>query len=187
MLRAEIAAGSALGRNVQAIVIAGGLVPDEMINAALAARIANPDCARGFMLDGFPRTVEQAEYLDGLLKERGFGEPVVIHLDVPANVLVGRIVSRRQCAQCGRMFNVLSDRPQFDSVCDDDGAPLITRKDDKEEVVRERLRTYNEMTRPVIAHYPSERYFQIVGDRSQAYIFEEITGILESVLKHAKA
>ena len=186
MLRAEIAAGTALGQNVQAVVAAGGLVSDDMINAALAARIEKPDCTGGFMLDGYPRTVEQAEYLDGLLKDRAFVEPVVIHLDTPANVLVGRLVSRRQCPKCGRMFNVLSDRPKVDGLCDDDGTPLIMRRDDREDVIRERLRTYKEMTRPVIAHYPSERYFQIVGDRSQAYIFEEITGILEKLLNHAE-
>ena len=182
MLRGEIAAGTELGRNVQATMAAGGLVSDDMINAALAARIEKPDCANGFMLDGYPRTVEQAEFLDGVLRQRGFGQPVVIHLDVPADVLVGRIVSRRQCSTCGRMFNVLSDRPRVDGRCDDDGAPLVTRKDDQEDIVRHRLRTYNEMTRPVIAHYPSNRYFQIMGDRSQAYIFEEITGILERIL-----
>jgi adenylate kinase len=187
MLRGEIAAGSELGRNVQAIMAAGGLVPDDMINAALASRIEKPDCTQGFMLDGYPRTVEQAEFLDGLLKGRGFDPPVVIHLDVPADVLVGRIISRRQCSKCGRMFNVLTDRPKVDGRCDDDGAPLVTRKDDQEDVIRERLRTYNEMTRPVIAHYPSERYFQIMGDRSQAYIFEEITGILEPLLNHAQS
>jgi adenylate kinase len=187
MLRGEIAAGSELGRNVQAIMAAGALVPDDMINAALAARIEKPDCANGFMLDGYPRTVEQAGFLDGLLKQRGYDQPVVIHLDVPADVLVGRMVSRRQCSKCGRMFNVLSVRPKVEGRCDDDGAPLITRGDDQADVVRERLRTYNEMTRPVIAHYPSERYFQIMGDRSQAYIFEEITGILEPILNHAEA
>ncbi len=181
MLRGEIAAGTQLGRDTQAIITAGGLVPDAMINAALAARIAKSDCARGFMLDGYPRTVEQAEFLDKLLVERGMPEPVVVHLDVPADVLVGRIVSRRQCSKCGRMFNVLSDRPKVDGVCDDDGAPLVTRKDDQEDVIRERLRTYNELTKPVIAHYPSDRYYQIMGDRSQSYIFEEIMGILESL------
>ena len=182
MLRGEIAAGSELGRNVQAVMAAGGLVSDDMINAALAARIEKPDCATGFMLDGYPRTVEQASFLDGLLRLRGFDDPVVIHLDVPADVLVGRIISRRQCSKCGRMFNVLTDRPKIDGACDDDGAPLVTRKDDREDVIRERLRTYNEMTRPVLAHYPSDRYYQIQGDRSQGYIFEEITGILETIL-----
>lgn len=186
MLRGEISADTELGRNVQAIMAAGGLVPDHMINLALAARIEQADCSNGFMLDGYPRTVEQAEFLDRLLRDRGFDEPLVIHLDVPADVLVGRVISRRQCSKCGRMYNVLSDRPKVEGRCDDDGEPLITRKDDQGDTIRERLRTYNEMTRPVIAHYPSERYFQIMGDRSQAYIFEEITGILEPILNHAK-
>ena len=182
MLRAEIAAGTPLGREVQSIMAAGGLVPDDLINAALCSRIQQPDCARGFMLDGYPRTVEQAEYLDNLLASRNLPGPIVIHLDVPADVLVGRMVSRRQCSQCGQMFNILSKRPKVVGRCDDDGAPLIMRKDDREDVIRERLRTYEEVTRPVVAHYPSDRYFQISGDRSTPYIFEEITGILESVM-----
>ena len=187
MLRGEMAAGTQLGRDTQAIMAAGGLVPDHMINAALAARTEQPDCGEGFMLDGYPRTVQQAEFLDQLLQSRGIAAPVVIHLDVPANVLVGRIVSRRQCPQCGRMYNVLTERPKADGKCDDDGATLVTRKDDREDVIRERLRTYDEQTRPVIAHYPSEQYYQISGDRSSAYIFEEITGILESLMNGSAA
>lgn len=191
MLRAEIAAGTSLGRDTQAIIAAGGLVPDDMINAALCSRIQKPDCRKGFILDGYPRTVEQAEYLDRVLAAHGMPEPVVIHLDVPANVLVGRMVSRRQCPKCGRMFNVLTQRPKIDGQCDDDGADLVIRKDDREDVIRERLRTYEELTRPVIAHYPSDRYFQISGDRSAGYVFEEITGILEELIRkqspHAKA
>lgn len=191
MLRGEISAGTALGRETQAIIAAGGLVPDDLINAALCARIQHSDCQHGFLLDGYPRTVEQAEYLDQLLLSKGIPGPVVIHLDVPADVLVGRMVSRRQCPQCGRMYNILSQRPKTDGVCDDDGTALVTRKDDREDVIRERLRTYNELTRPVIAHYPSDRYYQIAGDRSASYIFEEITGILESLNgkpdPHAKA
>jgi len=183
MLRAEIAAGTPPGRQVQSIMAAGGLVPDDLVNAALCARIQQPDCQGGFMLDGFPRTVEQAEYLDLLLTSRSLPAPIVIHLDVPADVLVGRMVSRRQCSQCGQMFNILSKRPKVAGRCDDDGAPLIARKDDREDVIRERLRTYEELTRPVVAHYPSDRYFQISGDRSTPYIFEAITGILESVLE----
>jgi adenylate kinase len=182
MLRAEIAAGTPLGREVQSIMAAGGLVSDGLINAALCARIQKPDCARGFMLDGYPRTVEQAEYLDNLLASLNLPGPIVIHLDVPADVLVGRMVSRRQCSQCGQMFNILSKRPKVAGRCDGDGAPLIVRKDDREDVIRQRLRTYEEVTRPVVAHYPSDRYFQISGDRSTPYIFEEITGILESVM-----
>jgi adenylate kinase len=181
MLRAEIAAKTPLGLEAQSIIVAGGLVSDALVNRMLAARIDRPDCVHGFMLDGYPRTVEQAEYLDQLLAARKLASPVVIHLDVPADVLVGRMVSRRQCSQCSRMYNTLTMRPKTDGVCDDDGAALIVRKDDREDVIRERLRTYEELTRPVLNHYPSDRYFQISGDRSSAYIFEEITDILETV------
>ena len=182
MLRAEIAAGTPLGLETQSIIAAGGLVPDDLINVALCSRIQQPDCQRGFMLDGYPRTVEQAQYLDQLLASRNLSAPVVIHLDVPADVLVGRMVSRRQCPQCGEMFNILSKRPKIEGRCDDDGTPLVVRRDDREDVIRERLRTYEDVTRPVLDHYPRDRYFQIAGDRSAPYIFEEITRILESVL-----
>jgi len=182
MLRAEIAAGSDLGRQTQSIIAAGGLVSDDLINAALGKRIQQPDCTHGFMLDGYPRTVEQAEYLDTQLVTHSLPAPAVIHLDVPADVLVGRMISRRQCSECGLMYNILSKRPRVAGRCDDDGAPLIVRKDDQEQVIRERLRTYSELTRPVLDHYPSDRYFQISGDRSAPYIFEEITRILEALL-----
>ncbi len=187
MLRAELDAGTPLGLEARAIVVAGGLVPDSMVNRMIRARTAQPDCAAGFLLDGYPRTVEQAEFLNRMLAERNQPPPVVIHLDVPADVLVGRMVSRRQCSQCGQMFNILSKPPKIEGRCDDDGAPLIARKDDREDVIRERLRTYKEVTRPVLAHYPSDRYFQISGDRSTAYIFEEITGILESVTANERS
>jgi adenylate kinase len=182
MLRAEIAAATPLGRQTQSIIAAGGLVPDDLINASLAARIKHPDCRCGFMLDGYPRTVEQAEFLDTILAAHKFPAPIVIHLDVPADVLVGRMISRRQCSECGQMYNILSRRPKVGGRCDDDGAPLIVRKDDREDVIRERLRTYREMTRPVLGHYPSDRYFQISGDRSAPYIFEAITHILEPLV-----
>jgi adenylate kinase len=182
MLRAEIAAGTPLGRTTQSIIAAGGLVSDDLINAALCARVSRPDCRSGFLLDGYPRTVEQAQYLDELLAARNLPPPVVIHLDVPDDVLVGRMVSRRQCSKCGQMFNILSKRPKSAGLCDDDGAPLVVRKDDREDVIRERLRAYKELTRPVLGHYPSDRYFQISGDRSEPYIFEEITRILESLM-----
>jgi adenylate kinase len=183
MLRAEIAAGTPLGVEARAIIATGGLVPDALVNQILESRVSQPDCAQGFMLDGFPRTVEQAEYLDQVLAARRLRAPIVIHLDVPADVLIGRMVSRRQCSKCGQLFNILSKRPKVAGRCDDDGAPLIVRKDDHEETIRERLRTYREMTRPVLGYYPSDRYFQISGDRSSPYIFEEITRILESLME----
>lgn len=187
MLRAEIAAGTELGQKTKAIISAGGLVGDDLINQMLSGRIAQPDCANGFLLDGYPRTVEQAEYLEHLLNERGMPQPVVIHLDVHADVLVGRMMSRRHCSQCGRMYNVLTMKPKQEGVCDDDGAPLITRADDREDVIRDRLRTYADVTRPVLSHYPHDRYFQIPGERSTHYVFEEITEILERFLQEEAA
>ncbi len=183
MLRAEIAAQTPLGQKTQAIISSGGLVGDDVMNEVVRARLSRSDCANGFMLDGYPRTLEQAVFLDGLLAELGFPQPLVVHLDVPADVLVGRMVSRRACPKCGRMYNVLSQRPKVADLCDDDGTPLIIRKDDQEDVIRERLRTYEAVTRPVLNHYPSGQYFQISGDRSTSYIFEEITAILEPHLK----
>jgi adenylate kinase len=182
MLRAEIAARTPLGREAQATIASGGLVSDDLVNQMLRSRVSQPDCREGFMLDGYPRTVEQAVFLDGVIAERRLPAPVVIHLDVPADVLVGRMISRRQCSKCGQMFNILSRRPKVTGRCDDDGAPLIVRRDDREDVIRERLRTYEELTRPVLNHYPSDRYFQISGDRSTSYIFEEITTILERIM-----
>jgi len=187
MLRAEIASKTPLGLKTQEIIAAGGLVSDDLINEVLRSRLNNPDCRNGFMLDGYPRTLEQAIFLDILLGERGMPAPIVIHLDVPADVLVGRMVSRRQCSKCGRMYNVLTQRPKVPGQCDDDGSPLIVRKDDQEDVIRERLRTYEAITRPVLNHYPSSHYFQISGDRSTSYVFEEITGILERFMHHAES
>lgn len=184
MLRAEIKAGSELGKAAQATIAAGGLVSDDLVNQILKARIAQPDCSRGFILDGYPRTVEQAEFLDHTLHSMGIDIPIVLHFDVPTDALIGRMTSRRWCPKCGRTFNILSMRPKIPGRCDHDGEPLVVRKDDREDVFRERLRTYHELTRPILAHY--HHYRQIHGDRSPSYIFEEITGILEPLL-HAAA
>jgi adenylate kinase len=182
MLREEIKAGTALGNAAKSIMASGGLVGDDLVNRMLAQRVSSPDSAHGFLLDGYPRTVEQAEYLDRLLDERSFQMPIVLHLDVPMDALVGRLTSRRQCPQCKRIYNLLHQPPRTPGVCDDDGTPLITRKDDSEEVVTERIRTYDEVTRPVLAYYQDRKYHQIRGDRSPSYIFEAITGILEPIV-----
>lgn len=182
MLRAEIQAGSELGKVAQSIMAGGGLVGDDLVNKMLAQRISNTDCCHGFLLDGYPRTVQQAEFLDQLLAERGLPKPVVLHLDVPVDALVGRMTSRRQCPACGRIYNLLHQPPKKAGVCDDDGSELVTRKDDQEEVVKDRIRTYEAVTRPVLSHYQDQKYYQIRGDRSPAYIFEEISGVLEPLI-----
>jgi adenylate kinase len=163
-------------------MLAGGLVSDELVNDMLRIRLSKPDCAGGFLLDGFPRTLSQAIYLDGLLQELHFPPPLILHLDVPHDALLGRILSRRQCSQCGRNFNILTNRPKLGGRCDFDGAALIVREDDRESIVRERLRAYDEMTEPVLGHYYEAQFHQIPGDHSPTYIFEDITAILEPLI-----
>jgi adenylate kinase len=182
LLRAEIAAGSALGLEAKGTMLAGGLVSDELVNDMLRTRLSKPDCAGGFLLDGFPRTLSQAIYLDGLLAELHFPPPLILHLDVPHDALLGRILSRRQCSQCARNFNILTNRPKLSGRCDFDGAALIVREDDRESIVRERLRAYDEMTEPVLGHYYEAQFYQIRGDHSPTYIFEDITAILEPLI-----
>jgi adenylate kinase len=182
MLREEIKSGTPLGKAAQSIMANGGLVGDDLVNRMLAQRVSSPDSAHGFLLDGYPRTVEQAEFLDRLLAERRLRAPIVLHLDVPLDALVGRLTSRRQCPQCKRIYNLLQLPPKTPGVCDDDGTPLVTRKDDTEEVVSERIRTYDAVTRPVLAYYQDRKYYQIRGDRSPEYIFETITGILDPLV-----
>lgn len=181
MLRAEIRAGTPLGSAAQSIMASGGLVSDDLVNAMLMKRVSEGDCASGFLLDGYPRTVEQAEFLDRVLESNGQPAATVLHLDVPHAALIGRIASRRQCPRCNRVYNLLHEPPKVSGVCDDDGTPLITRKDDQENVVRARLEMYDAVTRPVLAHYQNKNYHQIRGDRSPTYIFEAITGILEDM------
>ena len=182
MLRAEIAAGTELGRAAQAVMDSGGLVGDDLMNQMLANRVAQPDAQRGFLLDGYPRTVEQAEFLDRLIAERHLSKPVILHLDVPLDALVGRLTSRRQCPKCGTIYNLLHQPPKKAGFCDNDGTPLVTRKDDQDNVVKERLKNYLALSRPVLAHYQDADYHAIRGDRSPGYVFEAITGILEPLV-----
>ncbi len=182
MLRAEIQGATPLGQAAQSIMASGGLVGDDLVNQMLSNRVSQPDCRCGFLLDGYPRTLDQAGFLDRLIAERHLQKPVILHLDVPLDALVGRLTSRRQCPQCGRIYNLLHQPPKRDGVCDEDGTALATRKDDQDDVVKERIRTYDSISRPVIAHYQDSNYHQIRGDRSPGYIFEEITGILEPLV-----
>jgi adenylate kinase len=182
LLRGEMKAGTELGKKAQDIMAAGGLVSDELVNDMLVSRIARPDCKEGFLLDGYPRTVEQAKFLDQVLVRRGYPTPIVFHLDVPADVVVGRITARKQCPVCNRIYNSLYQPPKVAGVCDFDNGILFTRKDDTEETVRERLRAYNALTDPVIGHYKSGNYHKIDGTQAPERVFEEISGILQRQL-----
>ena len=150
MFRAECKAGTELGKAACSILARGGLVSDELVNGIVANRIARPDCKEGFLLDGYPRTVPQAIWFSALLRDRGLPMPVVIHLDVPDEALVTRLTARRQCPQCKHIYNAVLQPPKVAGVCDADGAALLTRDDDREDVVRQRLRAYDELTGPIL-------------------------------------
>ena len=161
MFRAEIKAGTELGKTVAAIMGKGGLVSDELVNDIVASRTTRPDCANGFLLDGFPRTVNQAEWLDKHLAGNhifetadGGNQLVVILLSVEYNRLLRRLTGRRTCPTCGRIYNVYTNqRPLAEGVCDTDGTALVTRKDDREDVISERLKNYEAQTLPLVAYY----------------------------------
>ncbi len=153
MFRAECAAGTELGRMASSIMSQGGLVGDDIVNAIVARRISQPDCANGFLLDGYPRTVPQAMNFSALLRKKGLLDPIVIHLHVAEEALVARLTARRQCPKCLRIYNLLSQPPRTEGRCDDDGTALITRQDDREAVIRQRLRAYDELTGPVLKYY----------------------------------
>ncbi len=154
LLRANVSAGSRLGLEAKQIMGRGELVPDELVNQMVAVRLREPDCARGFILDGFPRTLGQAEWLDQHVGEFSQGLPVVaIQLKVDYTNLVRRVTGRRNCPTCGSIYNVYLQPPKQEERCDLDDTPLTRRSDDTEEVFAERLRTYEAQTAPVAAHY----------------------------------
>ena len=179
MFRAEGAAGTALGRQASAILAAGGLVGDDIVNQMVAQRIARPDCAHGFLLDGYPRTVAQARYFTRLLADRGLPEPMVIHLAVPDEVLLTRLTARRQCPVCHHIYNLLSQPPRVEGRCDHDGAGLITREDDQEAVIRRRLAAYQAQTGPVLSWYGSSVVRRIDADQSP----DQVAAAIHRVLK----
>jgi adenylate kinase len=152
MLRERVARKDALGLQVEALLQAGTLVPDATVNELVADRIELPDCEPGFILDGYPRTVSQAKILAGVLAAREIAT-VVVHLKVDYNVIVARLAGRRQCPVCGALYSLSPNSPTVSEVCDYDGSKLITRDDDREEVVTERLRAYERQTEPVLEYF----------------------------------
>lgn len=187
MLRAEIQAGSELGKIASEILDAGKLVPDDLVNDILVQRLRQEDCKGGFLLDGYPRTVSQAKYLDALLSREELGEPLVVHLATPTSVLIERISSRRQCPRCGTIYNLLFKPPKKRFVCDNDGVALERRKDDTVEIVRARLEAYEELTAPVIAHYAGRDYHAIPANRPPAEIYRDIETLLRERMNGSRS
>lgn len=151
ILRAAIKSGSELGRSAKSYIDAGQLVPDEVVIGLIQERLASPECKNGFILDGFPRSIPQAEALDAM----GINIDVVLSLSVEDEVIVERMSGRRVCA-CGASYHVQSNPPKREGVCDKCGAELVIRSDDNPETVKKRLKTYHEQTEPLEAYYASK-------------------------------
>jgi adenylate kinase len=161
ILRDNINQGTELGKQAGVLMERGELVPDELVQQMVTDRLAKPDCARGFILDGFPRTVKQAEWLDKHLAKNHFFETdtsckrlVVIQLTVEYTKLLGRLTGRRTCPVCGHIYNAnTSQRAKVEGICDVDGATLVTRKDDRDDVISQRLKNYRRQTLPMVNYY----------------------------------
>jgi adenylate kinase len=182
MLREGIRHGSNLGTAVVASMHAGALVPDDVVNEMVEERLSQADAASGFILDGYPRTLDQASHLAAWLDHGGISE-VVIHLAVDYNIIIARLTGRRQCPRCGTLYNVASQPPQVDELCDLDGQKLVIREDDSEAVIRGRLDAYDRQTRPVLAFYRTAGRRIVEVDASEdppEKVFRKICEALEA-------
>jgi len=184
ILRGAVRDGTAMGLQAKRFMDAGDLVPDQVVIGIIRDRLVQPDAERGFMLDGFPRTLEQARALDEMLAEAGRALNAVLMIDVPEEELVQRLSGRRACRACGKGCNVVFDPPKTEGVCDACGGELFQRDDDNEETVRNRLEVYRRQTEPLVGYYSRRHILSSVfgGGRMPAEVFADA----EAVLKHAQ-
>lgn len=182
MLREAVAKGTELGKKAKEYMDKGELVPDEVVIGIVKERLQQPDCEKGFILDGFPRTLAQAEALDEMLKELNKKIDAVINIVVPEEEVVKRITNRRTCRNCGAVYHLIYAPPKEDNKCDKCGGELYQRDDDKEETVRERYRVYRENTEPLIDYYRKKGIlYDVDGTKDIEGVWKEIEAILEKI------
>jgi len=180
MLRAEVASGSDLGAQAKEVMESGGLVSDDLIVAMISSRIDHDDCANGFILDGFPRTVPQAEALDVMLTDKGVSIDHVIAFEVDAEAMVTRVTGRFTCAECGAGYHDEFQPTKEDGVCDKCGGTSFTRRaDDNAETVRNRLKAYEEQTAPILAYYRDLGALNVVDGMAD---IDEVTASLKGII-----
>jgi adenylate kinase len=186
LLRDHVGRGTELGLEAKVIMARGELVPDELMYGIVATRLREADCRRGFVLDGFPRTAAQAGWLDAFLEKEVFDKsekcpPVVIQLLVDYTQLLLRLTGRRSCPTCGRLYNIHSQPPLVDELCDVDGSKLVIRDDDREEVISGRLAAYETQTRRVADYYRAQRRLVAINaDRTMDEVTKQIFGVIDS-------
>lgn len=179
MLRTAVKAGTPLGLQAQSIMQQGGLVSDEIVLGIVAERLKQPDCSAGFILDGFPRTIPQAESLDAILQESGLCIDHVISLEVDSEEIVDRLSGRRTCTSCGKGYHLRFDPPAVADVCDACGSALVQREDDREATVRNRLAVYEQQTSALKGYYAAQQLLRVVpGVGSIADIRQRIMAAL---------
>jgi adenylate kinase len=179
MLREAVKAGTRLGGLAKKYMDEGRLVPDEVVIGMVEERLRQPDCSKGFILDGFPRTIEQAEALDSELEKLGLKLDAVLNLEVGDEEVVKRIALRRTCRSCGAVYHLIFNPPRREGVCDRCGGELYQRDDDGEEVVRNRLKVYRQQTKPLLEFYRRRGLLRDVnGERSIEDVFKEILAAL---------
>ena len=182
ILRGAVKNNTELGQKAKSFMDSGELVPDDVIIGIVKERLQQDDCTNGFIFDGFPRTTAQAEALDTMLTELNIKIDSAINFKVSDEVIVARMSGRRTCAQCGAVFNVNSNPPKQEGVCDKCSGELTQRDDEKEEVVRNRLKVYEEQTSPLIDFYNNKGLLKnINGEQTIEPIFEEIVNMLDSL------
>lgn len=178
MFRAAISSGTPLGLEAKSYMDKGQLVPDEVTVGIIQDRISQPDCKEGFLLDGFPRTIAQAEALDALLADKG-GIDAVLNISVPLDKLIIRLTGRRMCRGCGAIYHLLYNAPEKADVCDACGGELYQRNDDKEETVVKRLAVYEEQTAPLIEYYQQKGLLHTInGDQPIHVVLAELGAAL---------
>jgi adenylate kinase len=153
MLREHVSLGTPLGREAKPIMARGDLVPDSLVLKMVRDRIEQPDCSHGFVFDGFPRTVAQAQYLSVLLRQHGFRPALVVYFALDPALVLRRITGRRMCKAGGEIYNIYERPPKVNGRCDNDGGELVQRPDDQEEIVGPRLQAYEKQTEPLVAYY----------------------------------
>lgn len=182
IFRKAVADGTPLGLEAKRYMDAGELVPDAVTIGIVKERLAQPDCEAGFILDGFPRTVPQADALDTALASMGRLLDAVILVDVPTDSLVARLTARRQCRSCGRIYNVMGDMPATETICDACGGEVYQRADDSVETVSNRLAVYERNTQPLIEYYRDKGLLRSIdGDRGVDAVYADIAALVRAL------